>query len=308
MTPTLETNSSSFQVRQEYLDQYRFFDAQNNSRHTDVPPQPYSVQALDPNYQHRNRYGNITPYQANIFQFQNPSLYFNASRVLQGRAISCQGPLDNEHAQFWKMVWESQTTAIVMLTDLVEKNYPKCSWYLPQETGATLPEKLELPQGEEEITVRQVDGPPKPKNHSSKGTTELVERRLELVYKGEKRTVIHYHLRGWGDFRTAPEIILAELVRRVWERHFSKGEHILSHCSAGVGRSGTFLAILEALSQLKKGTVLTDLVFNIVKNLRSFEHGREGMVQTVDQYGLIFKTLAILNTNCAQQFCVQASL
>ena len=84
------------------------------------------------------------------------------------------------------MVWESQTTAIVMLTDLVEKQFPKCSWYLPQRTGATLPAKIELPQGEE-ITVTQVDGPPIPKNHSSEGSTELIERRLVLEYKGEKK-------------------------------------------------------------------------------------------------------------------------
>ncbi|HEY5236574.1 MAG TPA: protein-tyrosine phosphatase family protein [Rhabdochlamydiaceae bacterium] len=308
MTPTLETNSTLFEIRQEYLEQYRFFEAQNKSRFTDAPPQPYALQALDPNHQLRNRYGDITPYQENIFRFQNPNLYFNASRVLQGRAISCQGPLDNEHAHFWRMVWESQTTAIIMLTDLVEKDLLKCSWYLPQGTGAELPPKYELPEGLE-VTVTQVDGPPRPPaGYSLRGFTALVERRLELQYKGEKRTVVHYHLRGWGDFKTAPEVILTKLVMLVWERHFSKGEHILSHCSAGVGRSGTFLAILEAVSQLKKAPVSTDLVFNIVKHLRSFDHGREGMVQNVDQYGLIFKTLAILDTSCAQQFCLQASL
>jgi protein tyrosine phosphatase len=194
-----------------------------------------------------------------------------------------------------------------MLTDLVEKRGSKCSWYLPQETGAKLPQKYELPEGLE-VTVTQVEGPPRPKDTSRKGTTEIVTRCLELEYKGEKRIVFHYHFRGWGDFGIAPEVILAKLVMLVWERHFSKGEHILSHCSAGVGRSGTFLAILEALSQLKREPSLVDLVFNVVRNLRSHEEGRKRMVQTVDQYALIFKTLAILDTNCAQQFCLQASL
>jgi protein tyrosine phosphatase len=68
------------------------------------------------------------------------------------------------------------------------------------------------------------------------------------------------------------------------------------------------LAILEAVTQLKKAPVSADLVFNIVKHLRSFDHGREGMVQTIDQYALIFKTLAVLDASCAQLFCLQHSL
>lgn len=307
MIPTFETNSSSFQVRQEYLDQYRVFEEQNKTQSTGEMPRPYALLALDEQNECRNRYDSIIPYQANIFCFQNPSLYFNASRVLEGRAISCQGPLNNEHAHFWKMVWESQTTAIIMLTDLVERKNHKCSWYLPQEKRTTLPSKNELPQGEE-ITVKQVEGPPKPTNASPMGFTEPTERRLELEYKGAKRQVIHYHLRGWSDFKAIPAIILAKLVMLVWERHFSRGEPIITHCSAGIGRSGTFLATLEAFSQLKEAPVWRDLVLNIVKRLRSFDHGREGMVQNVDQYGLIFKTLAILDTRCAQQFCAQDSL
>jgi protein tyrosine phosphatase len=318
MIPTLETNT--FQVRKEYLDQYHSLEIQSKCKATEEEPGPFALLAVAEGNKPRNRYNNILPYQENIFRFQNPHRYFNASRVLQGRAISCQGPLDDEHAHFWKMVWESRTTAVIMLTDLVEKNYLKCSWYLPQGTGETLPTTRELPKGQE-ITVTQVDGPPQPSDESSQSSQltqssesvgnppKLIERRLELAYNGKQRTVIHYHLTGWGDFCTVPEVILAQLVMLVWERHFSQGEHIISHCSAGIGRSGTFLATLETYSQLIKMPIFTtDMVLNIVKQLRSFENGRVNMVQTVDQYGLIFKTLAILNTHCAPCFCTQASL
>jgi len=300
MTLTLETNT--LQVRKEYRNQYRDLEIQTNSN-----SQHFADLAYDKKNTFRNRYTNILPYKENIFRFLNPSSYFNASRVLEGRAISCQGPLDNEYEHFWKMVWESKTTAIIMLTDLVEGGYEKCSWYLPSKTGKPLPSNGELTQ-EEVIIVNQVDGPPKPTEESSRGSTKLVERRIELEYKGEKRTLTHYHLRGWGDFQTAPEKILAKLVMDVWERHFRQGEHIISHCSAGVGRSGTFLATLEALDQLKNSPELTNLVLNIVKQLRSLDQGRVGMVQNDDQYSLIFKTLAILDENCAKQFCVQNSL
>ncbi|HEX2579503.1 MAG TPA: tyrosine-protein phosphatase [Rhabdochlamydiaceae bacterium] len=266
----------------------------------------YAKEALSLTNRPRNRYRNIIPYQQSIFKFQNSALYFNASRVLQGRAISCQGPLENEHAHFWRMVWESNTTAIVMLTDLDEKGVNKCSWYLPTGTEAKLPPKSDLPK-ELEITVTQTDGPPKPTSASTSDSFEFFQRRIELYYKDEKRTVVHYHLRGWHDFTAAPHATLANLVKRVWDNHFSKGEHIISHCSAGIGRSGTFLAILGALSELQNTPLLTNLVINIVTKLRSFNDGREGMVQTAEQYGLIFKTLAVLDANCAREFCVQTS-
>jgi protein tyrosine phosphatase len=308
MIPSLATNNSSFQVQKEYLDQYRVFDEQNKTQSMAEMPGPYALLAFEEKNECRNRYRDILPYQQNIFRFQNPNRYFNASCVLQGRAISCQGPLDIEYDHFWRMAWESKTTAVIMLTDLVDKGKTKCSWYLPQEKGDTLPANDELPI-EEVIMVTQLDGPPRPDGESPEGFTELIERRLELEYKGEKRIVIHYHLRGWRDFEAAPEVILAELVMRVWKNHFSRRELIIPHCSAGIGRSGTFLAILETFSQLNQMPVLTkDLVFNVVKQLRSLENGREGMVQNINQYGLIFKTLAILNTHCAQYFCTQDSL
>jgi protein tyrosine phosphatase len=297
MNPILETSSPPFVVRQEYLDQFCLLEAENTSS---LPP--YAAQSLL--YGSRNRYDNVFPYQANIFCFENPLLYFNASYVLKGRAICCQGPLETEHSSFWRMVWESHAKAIIMTTDLVEKSKTKCSWYLPSATGETLPPSSEL-LTDLNINVTQVEGPPKP---ADKPTPALIERRLELEYKGERRTVYHYHFTGWGDFRAAPEALLAQLVLTVWERHYSKGERLISHCSAGIGRSGTFLATLEAFSQLKKEPNLSNLVYRIVQNLRSYKEGREGMVQTQEQYGLIFKTVALLDVNCARQFCVQSSL
>jgi protein tyrosine phosphatase len=309
MTPILATITSSFVVKEEYLDQFRLLEDEESSSSFEDELQDMHTYAAESflNYS-RNRYDNILPYQANIFRFQNPTLYFNASRVLQGRVISCQGPLKIEHSHFWRMVWESHTTAVIMTTDLVEKSSSKCSWYLPRETGAVLSCSPEFPT-DLEVHVKQVEGPPQPKNSSKQIIIpSLIERRLELEYKGEIRIVYHYHFMGWGDFRAAPESLLAKLVTLVWEKHYSKGEHLISHCSAGVGRSGTFLTILEAFSQLKKEPPPLDFVLRIVRNLRSHANGRKGMVQTREQYGLIFKTLALLDGNCAQQFCIQSFL
>jgi tyrosine-protein phosphatase non-receptor type 5 len=296
MTPILATDRPpSFAVKPEYLAQYDQLNKESGAP-------PYATEAL----QHtiRNRYVDVLPFQENIFRFQNTSLYFNASCLLQGRAISCQGPLEIEHKHFWRMVWESQATAIVMTTDLVERSTPKCSWYLPLETGASLPASTELPE-ELEIQVTQIAGPPKPTKRSP---PDLIERVVELEYQGEKRTVCHYHFTGWNDHKTAPENLLAQLVAVVWQKHYCQGARLIVHCSAGIGRSGTFLATLEAFSQLQKEADLPEMVLGIVKNLRSHNEGRKGMVQTKAQYELIFKALAILDEVAAKQFCLQASL
>jgi len=291
---TLKANNTVFEVKQEFLDQ---FDLLSND------PQPDLSEYVDSNeHPGRNRYPNVLPFKNNIFQFENLSRYFNASRVLQERAISCQGPLKNEHEHFWRMVWESNTTAIIMLTDLVEYGHEKCSWYLPLDKEQALVfNDIFFQEGA--IVVAQVDGPLKPVDNLSTGSTELVKRRLTLKYHGEQRTLTHYHLRGWGDFKAVPEMTLAELVLTVLEKHFSQGEHIISHCSAGIGRSGTFLATLGALSQLNHEPVNNNLVMDTVRQLRSPDDGRAGMVQTKEQYGLIFKTLAVLDPQCQQEFC-----
>jgi protein tyrosine phosphatase len=323
-TPTLPsfrpivTNIPSPQIKQEYLDQYREFE----ENQTNLLRSAYAEEALYPANQKRNRAREVIPYQPNIFKFQDRALYFNASLILQGRAISCQAPIRTEQAHFWRMVWESNTTAIVMLTDLVEKGVNKCSWYLPKESGYKLPPRSDLPK-KLEITVTQTYGPPKPTSASTSDSIEFFQRRLELEYEAEKRTVVHYHLTGWDEFKASPHEILSQLVNLVWKRHFGKGERIIFHCSAEAGRSGPFLATLEAFAQFKydpvrshvyeiaqklrtcnEGPVLNKLVLSVVRGLHDCKGGRKGMVQTAEQYGLIFKTLAVLDANCAREFCV----
>ena len=196
---TLKANNTPFQVQPEFLDQYDFLS---------LEPRPAISEYVDyKTYLGGNRYPEIRPFNKNRFQFKDPNQYFNASRVLQGRAISCQGPLYHEHDNFWRMVWESNTTAIIMLTDFMEDGKEKCSWYLPYENEKPSPE---------EVIVTQVEGPPR-HIKSQEGVTALIERRLELEHNGEKRSVIHYHLSGWNDFQTVPETTLAELVLTVWE-------------------------------------------------------------------------------------------
>ena len=82
----------------------------------------------------RNRWVNALPFQSTRFTIAGePGYYINASMVQGGKGIASQGPLPNEHAEFWKMVWHSGTPALVMLTNLVEQGFVKCSCYWPAE-------------------------------------------------------------------------------------------------------------------------------------------------------------------------------
>jgi receptor-type tyrosine-protein phosphatase V len=261
-------------------------------------------EALDPVNKTRNRYPDVLPYPENRFRFRDPLLYSNSSIVLGGTAITCQGPQENEFKRFWRMVWEFNATAVVMATDFIENSKRKCHRYFPSKNGEGLPPANleELPK-EQDLEVVKIDGPELPAEGAP--TQPAVTIRTILLQHGqEKKEVAHVKIERWLDNEAMDEFTLAEAVRFV-AHHLEKTKgRLVSHCSAGIGRSGVFLAILEALLQLKKGKPVTsDFIYEIVKSLRSKEHGRNGMVQALPQYELIFKTLILLDGNFGKQLC-----
>lgn len=156
---------------------------------------------------------------------------------------------------------------------------------------------------EQDLTVVKVDGPELPIEGIP--TQPAVTIRSILLQQGsEKKEVAHVKIERWLDNEIMDESLLAEAVRFVVDHLEKTKGRFVSHCSAGIGRSGVFLAILEALTQLKKGKpVSLNFIFEIVKTLRSPEQGRNGMVQTIAQYELIFKTLIFLDENFGKQLC-----
>ncbi len=208
----------------------------------------------------RNRYPNVLPNEPTRFTIENEeNFYFNANWVLGGRAIACQGPKSDEIDHFWKMVWHADVRTVVMLTNRVENRKDKCSHYW----------KL-LPCKEEKVF--------------EKGTEIIVKREIELTQGLETRTIVQYHLQNWPDFGVVAPETLAKLVELVTQ-HDGK---FLAHCSAGLGRSGAFLAAYEAFRQE------TSDIVEIVSDLRNPHTGRVGMIQTVAQYHLALKTAKLL--------------
>lgn len=208
----------------------------------------------------RNRYHNILPNEPTRFKIEkNRNFYFNANWVLGQQAIACQGPLPKEIDQFWEMVWHSDVSTIVMVANPIEDGKSKCSMYWK---GMPSTEDVVFENGEQAI----------------------FKRTIPLTKGEEKKTIVQYQLVNWPDQGIVKPEILAELVKVTSKE---KGK-ILVHCSAGVGRTGTFLAVYEANRQG------TDQIYKIAKTLRHPNKGRVGMMQKFEQYQLAHKTAQLL--------------
>lgn len=224
----------------------------------------------------RNRYPDILALEATRFCIaEEPLFYFNANWVLDRSAIATQGPLENEHAEFWKMVWHANPCLIVMLVNLEEQGKTKCSHYWPAE------QPMKFEEGAFTISFQ-----------SAATDKNSVKRQFLLERKGEKRTLTQSHITYWPDKGVIDKKDLAELILEVDRtRSQHPGLPILAHCSAGIGRTGTFFAVLEGFDRLKKGKDNPTLVFDIVSALRN---ERVFMVQMPEQYVLIYETLEYL--------------
>uniref|UniRef100_H2SDS0 Receptor-type tyrosine-protein phosphatase epsilon n=1 Tax=Takifugu rubripes TaxID=31033 RepID=H2SDS0_TAKRU len=228
----------------------------------------------------KNRVLQIIPYDFNrvilsVKRGQEFTDYINASFIDGYRQkdyfIATQGPLSHTVEDFWRMVWEWRCHSIVMLTELKEREQEKCFQYWPPEGSVTFGDySVELTADTlcETFSVKD----------------------LVLTYRPEKQSqhVRHFHFHGWpeigipGEGRGMIDIIAA--VQR--QQQQSGNRPIIVHCSAGAGRTGTFIALSNILERVKAEGLLD--VFQTVKSLRT---QRPHMVQTVEQYDFCYRVV-----------------
>ncbi|XP_048147782.1 receptor-type tyrosine-protein phosphatase kappa-like isoform X4 [Corvus hawaiiensis] len=227
--------------------------------------------------QYKNRYKSIIPYDHCRVVLQPSDTgngYINASYVDSYRSprffIAAQGPLAGTVVDFWQMVWQEKTSVIVMLTGLVEQNKIKCEQYWPEQ---------EQVYGDFTVTL-----------NNTWTTTGLVKRIFCLQKAGcaLPRAVEQFHYLLWPDHgvpRNPSQLLyLVEVVnKRVLE---APAGPVLVHCSAGIGRTGTFIA-LDFLLKMGKAEGKVD-VFHCVQQLRE---QRVSMVQTKEQYSFLYEAL-----------------
>lgn len=191
------------------------------------------------------------------------------------------------------MIWQEtkEVAVIVMLTQTAESGKEKCSQYFPLDADA----------GEYEIEPLDETNP------GSSGNVRFLEsiddeasrttiRKLLLTIGDESRIVWHLLFCGWLDF-AIPEgedqAGLLELLKvSAQKNNIPKNPRII-HCSAGVGRSGTFIALEYLLAQLETGAVAEaneedDMIFDVVNRLRE---QRMTMVQSEAQYLFLYQVL-----------------
>uniref|UniRef100_A0A8C9VTA8 protein-tyrosine-phosphatase n=1 Tax=Scleropages formosus TaxID=113540 RepID=A0A8C9VTA8_SCLFO len=233
--------------------------------------QPYDT-ALLPENRSKNRYNNILPYDSTRVKLSyvddDPcSDYINASYIpgnnFRREYIATQGPLPGTKDDFWKMVWEQNVHNIVMVTQCVEKGRVKCDHYWPYDQDPLYYGDLIVQMQAESVlpewTIREF--------------TICSEDQLRY-----NRVVRQFHYTVWPD-HGVPETTqsLVQFVRTVRDyinRSPGSGGTVV-HCSAGVGRTGTFIALDRALQQLDAKDTVD--IYGIVFDLRLH---RSHMVQT----------------------------
>jgi len=239
----------------------------------------------------KNRYSNVLPLESTRVILKKKddeeSDYINANWVnglipgSEKAYISTQGPLQETVEDFWRMVWETESNVIAMLTREMENEILKCAHYWPYEKGNSFTfDDLRVTLVEESKTFNE----------------RLVHRRMFLEYfpTGETREVMHFQYVDWPD-HGLPES--AEAFREVLhnvEKVRRNKTPIIVHCSAGIGRTGTFCAVhstLEKLSQQKKEKPDEPPEFNLLNTVLSLRAQRVGMVQTKEQYMFCYKAL-----------------
>ncbi|XP_078327338.1 uncharacterized protein LOC111114405 isoform X2 [Crassostrea virginica] len=202
--------------------------------------------------------------------------------------IAAQGPKQNTLDDFWRMVWQDDVQAIVMLTNLKEAGKTKCTQYWPNENNCSRFGTFSVSLTEE------------------KEYAFFIERKLSVSKQKKTRWVTQYHYTAWPDHGTPDPMNLLEFHHHVitCSTH-SESNPTVVHCSAGVGRTGTYIA-LDALywEGKQKGTV------NVSRFVKGMRNNRVFMVQTYGQYITVFLALneifkAPMQMYSSKDFCVK---
>uniref|UniRef100_A0AAX7U633 Tyrosine-protein phosphatase non-receptor type 20 n=1 Tax=Astatotilapia calliptera TaxID=8154 RepID=A0AAX7U633_ASTCA len=225
----------------------------------------------------KNRYKNIVPFDTTRVVLGKDGGYINANFINMSvkdenfMYIACQGPLPTTLGDFWQMVWEQKSNVIAMMTQEVEGGKVKCQRYWPDT-----PRTAEMVDDRLQITLIK-------DQHLDNFVIRVIE--VKDVQTNENQIVTHLNYTGWPDHGTPsqPEQLLTFIS---YMRHVHQSGPIITHCSAGIGRSGTLICIDVVLGLISK-----DADFDISDVVRNMRLQRQGMVQTEEQYIFCYQVI-----------------
>lgn len=231
----------------------------------------------------KDRYGDIKSYNHNLITINGGRGYINASpiNIINNKYfITTQGPKEETIDDFWTMIWENNCRAIVMLCNQMEGGRPKCERYWdPKLCKQAKIERL--------------------KNDDRK---YYVIRKIKLYNNNQERVVYQIHYTAWPD-HGVPDIrdkkvfdVFDEIIELIDRPAVKLNGPIVVHCSAGVGRTGTFISMYflkkEIIKQIEnKVSEIKFSVFNLVRKLKEM---RLYLVQTESQYRFIYEYVKYL--------------
>jgi len=244
-----------------------------------------------------DRYNQVMPFKHTIVRLPQltkdggeTECYINAnfigsSRISETKAfIATQGPLEGTRGHFWRMVWHNNVNLIIMLCKCKENGKSQSDQYWKQEMDL---DNFRVIMTQEEEVARNLTK-----------RTFTIEKLDETESNEPKQKVVsHYQWVGWPDHDTPSDEdaniieMFIDLIAK--EKATNPSSPVVIHCSAGIGRSGTLIAIYNLDIVLREHVNNLDSVrlsvFGVVRRLRE---QRWGMVNTSSQYSFIYKFMA----------------
>ena len=229
-----------------------------------------------------NRYSNIRPYQDNIVRINSKNKYINASWVHLPEKyyfIATQGPLDTTIEDFWEMIFGYNVNVIVMLCQLQENNRVKCADYWDSQ-------KVQNYKLTKLTEFEMIEG--------------IILRNFEINKPGFifPKTTIQLHYTCWEDHSVPDEQSYLKLVELIKMTHFLKVANtpVVVHCSAGVGRTGTFISLYNLYYGIPKqlqNNYSNVIRFSVMDLVRKLKEMRLRLVENEKQYQFIYQFLNI---------------
>lgn len=220
------------------------------------------------------RYEDTIPYKENTVKISTPNKEINGSWINipnEKNMIVTQGPLEQCIDDFWSMCFDYNVNSIVMLCNIVEEGIKKCSKYWEIKNSKMF----------------------KVINLEIKNDNEIIMQRIisvQNLIKNNCKTFYHIQFKKWPDHQTpiSTSVKIFENLFQFIDKNRGNAPAVI-HCSAGIGRSGVFVALYLLYKEIIRQINTQDFIcFNIFNLVRKLKESRIYMVENINQYQFIY--------------------